>query len=156
MGLAPKAALERIRKPHRKAGQFVFIAVLLHWSKFFCSLGVPRACQTHLSRFHGTKRHPSQSFPRVRRTTDRLHGENRCAPADWLPRQSCRLALSQCRQVVACSLAAPLCREAAVPWHSFALADVPPRTRTDRVARTCRRLPSARLDSPRSRQAWQA
>src|SRR5580704_6232114 len=156
MGLAPIAAIERIRKPHRKEGQFVFIAVLLHWSKFSCLPGVPRACQTHLSRSHGTKRHPSQSFPRVRRTTDRLLGENRSAPADSLPPQSCRLAPSQCRPASACLPASPPCREAMQLSHSFAPAGERLETQRGRDARPFLRLPSARLGSPRSRQAWLA
>src|SRR6266436_217534 len=157
MGLAPSTALERIRQPHRKAGQFVFIAVLLHWSKFSCSLGVPPVYQTHLSRFHGTKRRPSQSFPRVRHTTGRLHGGNRSAIAGWLPPRSCRSVPSRCHPASACSPASPPCLEedSSPPWP--APAGGSPKTRTDRAARPLLpRLPSARRGSPRSRQAWRA
>src|SRR5690348_14440349 len=81
LGFTPKATPVRIMKPHRKAGQFVFIAVLLHWSKFVYSLDARLAFQKHLYQLHGKPRRPSQSFPRGRRTTDRLRGGNRFGPA---------------------------------------------------------------------------
>ncbi len=47
-GPAPSTTLVKIRQPHRKARQFVVIAVLLHWSRFFYSLAVPLVFRTHL------------------------------------------------------------------------------------------------------------
>src|SRR5258708_19737179 len=80
--------LARIRQLDRMAGQFVFIAVLLDWSKFSCSPDVPPVCRTHLFRFHGTKRHPSQSFPRARHRVGLLRGGSTSAIEDSSPPQS--------------------------------------------------------------------
>src|SRR5258708_29244922 len=93
--LPPSTGLATIRQPHRKAGQFVFIAVLLHWSKFSCSLDVPLVSRTHLSRFRGTTRRPWQSFPLARRTTDPLRAGNTSALADSSPPRSSRWVLAQ-------------------------------------------------------------
>src|SRR6267142_4303755 len=101
-GHAAAAMLARIRQPCRKAGQFVIIAVLLDWSKFAYSPGVPWACRMHPCPLHGRKRHPSKSFPPTRRRDDLLRGENRCAPVDSKPRRSFHWGLSQFRQDEAC------------------------------------------------------
>src|SRR5882724_4140909 len=53
-GNEPNATLARIRQPFRRAGQFVIIAVLLQWSKFFYSLGARQVCRTRLCLLHGT------------------------------------------------------------------------------------------------------
>src|SRR6202011_3844569 len=95
--IPPSTALATIRQPHRKAGQFIFIAVLLHWSKFSYLPGAPRASRMHLCPFRGMKRHPSQSFPPVRRTAGRLRAENTCATADWSPLRSSRWTSARCR-----------------------------------------------------------
>src|SRR6266850_711181 len=108
--------LAKIRQPCRKAGQFVFIAVLLDWSKFAYLPGVPWACQTHLCPLRGMKRHPSKSFLPSRRRDDPLRGENMYAPVDSKPRRSFHWGLSQFRQDEACSLANQPC-----PGASLAL-----------------------------------
>src|SRR5260370_41773560 len=65
-GPLANAALANIRQPIRKAGQFIFIAVLQHWRKFAYSPGVPRSFQTRLFRLHGRTRRRWQSLPRGR------------------------------------------------------------------------------------------
>src|SRR5258708_11735489 len=106
--LPPSTGLATIRQPHRKAGQFVFIAVLLHWSKFSCSLDVPLVSRTHLSRFRGTTRRPWQSFPLARRTTDPLRAGNRSALADSSPPRSSRSVLGQFHPALVFPPAIPL------------------------------------------------
>src|SRR5258707_2261791 len=106
--LPPSTALATIRQPHRKAGQFVFIAVLLHWSKFSCSLDVPLVSRTHLSRFRGTTRRPWQSFPLARRITDPLRAGNTSALADSSPPRSSRSVLVQFHPALVFPPAIPL------------------------------------------------
>src|SRR5260370_8903663 len=89
--------LARIRQLDRMAGQFVFIAVLLDWSKFSCSPDVPPVCRTHLFRFHGTKRHPSQSFPPARHSVRLLRGRTTSAIEHSSPPQSSRWPPSRLR-----------------------------------------------------------
>ena len=74
-GLPPSITLVNIRQPHRKARQFVVIAVLLHWSRFSYSLVVLLVFRMRLSRPRGTTHHLTQSCPLFRRTTGRLPGE---------------------------------------------------------------------------------
>src|SRR5579885_169721 len=112
----------RIRQPHRKAGQFVFIAVLLHWSKFFYLPGVPRACRTRPCLPRGNSRRPSQSFPLVRRTACRLRGGNTCAPEDWKPQRSFPAGTSRFHRAAKYSPGVQQCPEAVRPDSAPRLA----------------------------------
>src|SRR6266478_2516576 len=110
-GLAANATLANIRQPIRMAGQFVFIAVLLHWRKFAYSLGAPRASQKRPCRFHGKTLRPWRSFPHGRRIADHLREGNRCALVDWKPPRSCRSVRARFHPGAACSLATRLSPE---------------------------------------------
>src|SRR4029077_5073563 len=98
-------------QPIRMAGQFVFIAVLLHWRKFVCSLGAPRVFRRRLSRFRGKTLHPWRSSRRGRRIADRLRAENTCAIGGWKPRRSSRWARARLRPSAAYSPEVQLCLE---------------------------------------------
>src|ERR1700674_4856022 len=102
--------LERIRQLDRRAGQFVFIAVLLDWSKFSYSPGVPPVFRRHPSRSRGTKRHPLQSFLLARRIAGHPRAGSTCAIEDSSPRQSSRWAPSRRHRAAVCWPAAPLYR----------------------------------------------
>src|SRR5262249_1718333 len=58
-------------------------AVLLPWSKFFCSHCARQACRTRPYLLHGTLRRPCKSFLLLRHTADPLHAGNKCAIAGW-------------------------------------------------------------------------
>src|SRR6266852_2240121 len=129
-GFAPSTAPASIRQPHRKAGQVVFIAVLLHWSKFSYSLAAPRAFRMHPCPIHGTTRRPSQSFPLVRRTTGRLRAGNTSALADSSPPRSSRSAPERSHPAATRRPATPPCPEEDFLPHPPALYPVQPGTRT--------------------------
>src|SRR5260370_38011325 len=114
-GPLANAALANIRQPIRMAGQFVFIAVLLHWRKFAYSRGVPQAFQTRLFRLHGRTRRPWQFFPRGRHTAGRLPAENTFLIADSRPPRSSRSARALLHPTATCSPADLPCQEGAVP-----------------------------------------
>src|SRR5262249_22304672 len=82
-GSGVKSTLARIRQPFRRAGQFVIIAVLLLWSKFFYSHCARLAYRTRLYLLHGTSRHPWKSFPPHRHKADHPRAENKCAIVDY-------------------------------------------------------------------------
>src|SRR5580658_8785809 len=92
------AAAAIVRQPIRKAGRFVFIAVLLHWRRFSFVLGVLLACRTRPCPTHGMKLRPWQSCRRDRHKAGRLRAGNRCAIADSRPRRSCPPKSEQCHQ----------------------------------------------------------
>src|SRR5260370_26720647 len=108
-GPLANAARANIRQPIRMAGQFVFIAVLLHWRKFAYSPGVPQAFQTRLFRLHGRTRRPWQFSPRGRHTAGRLPAESTFALADSRPTLSCRSARDLIHPASMLSLADLLC-----------------------------------------------
>src|SRR5258708_27136310 len=108
-GAVPHARLARIRQPFRRAGQFVFIAVLLHSCKVSCLLPARQACRTRPCLLHGRSRLPSKSFPPSRHTTDRPRARSRYAVAGWRRRRSFRSRTSRYRPDAACRLADPLC-----------------------------------------------
>src|SRR5260370_4086697 len=114
-GPLANAALANIRQPIRMAGQFVFIAVLLHWRKFAYSPGVPQAFQTRLFRLHGRTRRPWQFFPRGRHTAGRLPAENTFLIADSRPPRSSRSARALLHPTATSSPADLPCQEGAVP-----------------------------------------
>src|ERR1700756_1456114 len=125
------AALVSIRQPIRMAGQFVFIAVLLHWRKFVCSPDAPRAFRKRLSRLHGKTLHPWQFFRHDRHRAGRLLVKSKCAIADWKPRRSSRWVLAQFHPAAACQPAVPLYPEEGD--LVYRLAPYLPKIQTDRV-----------------------
>src|SRR5690348_13999633 len=146
-GHAPAAAtLARIRQPFRRAGQLVFIAVLLHSSKFSCSLRVPAVSQMRLSLPRGRSRCPWQSCPLCRRIVDRLRAESRFGIADWsLPRSS-RSVPSRLRPAAGFPLATRLSPEAdSSPLQNW-LSAGPPAIQTGPAAQSAFR--SARPSPP--------
>src|SRR5712692_8699087 len=147
------AALANIRQPIRMAGQFVFIAVLLHWRKFAYSPGVPQAFQTRLFRLHGRTRRPWQFSPRGRHTAGRLPAESTFALADSKPPRSCRSARALLHPTATCSPADLLCPEADSSLPPPLLAHGPPVTRMGRDARFSVLSP-AQASLLRKRPAW--
>src|SRR5579862_6486065 len=101
-GLTESAAAAIVRQPIRKAGRFVFIAVLLHWRRFFFVLGVLRAFRTRPYPTHGTKLRPWQSCQRDRHKAGRLRAGSRCAIADSRRRRSCPPKSERCHRAGAC------------------------------------------------------
>src|SRR5579864_2523668 len=132
-GLVANATLARIRPLDRRAGQFIFIAVLLDWSKFACSLDAPPVFRRHPYPFRGTKRHPWRFFPPARHTVGRLRAKNRCAIVDWKPPRSYRWEPSRLRRGARCSPADLLCRGAR-PFHPLHFYRGRSAIRTDRAA----------------------
>src|SRR5260370_1062884 len=135
------------------AGQFVFIAVLLHWRKFAYSPGVPQAFQTRLFRLHGRTRRPWQFSPRGRHTAGRLPAESTFALADSRPPRSCRSARALLHPTATCSPADLLCPEADSSLPPPLLAHGPPVTRMGRDARFSVLSP-AQASLLRKRPAW--
>src|SRR5713226_9329668 len=147
------AELANIRQPIRMAGQFVFIAVLLHWRKFAYSPGVPQAFQTRLFRLHGRTRRPWQFSPRGRHTAGRLPAESTFALADSRPPRSSRSARALLHPTATCSPADLLCPEADSSLPPPLLAHGPPVTRMGRDARFSVLSP-AQASQLRKRPAW--
>src|ERR1043166_4772804 len=108
-GAVLHAKLARIRQPFRRAGQFVFIAVLLHSCKVSYLLPARQACRTHPCLLHGRSRLPSKSFPLSRHTAGRPRARNTFFVGDSPPPRSFRLPLSRPRPAAACPPAIPLC-----------------------------------------------
>src|ERR1700687_4534667 len=135
------------------AGQFVFIAVLLHWRKFACSPGAPRVFRMHPSRFRGRTLHPWQSFRRGRRIADRLRAESTCAIAGWKPQRSSRWARARFRPSAKYSPAVQLCLEEDL--FVVPRARGPRAIQTDRAWRPCALCPPQAPTSLRtSRALW--